>query len=54
VVTLGLPQRFLEHGEREDLLAAAGLDAAGVVRRVREALGPSSVRAREERRAGVR
>jgi 1-deoxy-D-xylulose-5-phosphate synthase len=54
VVTLGLPQRFLEHGEREDLLGAAGLDAAGVVRRVREALGPSSVRAPEERRAGVR
>jgi 1-deoxy-D-xylulose-5-phosphate synthase len=44
VVTLGLPQHFLEHGEREDLLAAAGLDTAGVVRRVREALGPSSVR----------
>jgi 1-deoxy-D-xylulose-5-phosphate synthase len=47
VVTLGLPQRFLEHGEREVLLAAAGLDVAGVVRRVREALGPvAAVRTR--------
>jgi 1-deoxy-D-xylulose-5-phosphate synthase len=47
VVTLGLPQQFLAHGEREDLLAAAGLDARGVVRRVREALGPvAAVRAR--------
>jgi 1-deoxy-D-xylulose-5-phosphate synthase len=47
VVTLGLPQHFLQHGEREHLLAAAGLDAAGVVRRVREALGPvAAVRTR--------
>jgi 1-deoxy-D-xylulose-5-phosphate synthase len=46
VVTLGLPQQFLEHGEREALLAAAGLDVAGVVRRVRETLGLRSVSAR--------
>jgi 1-deoxy-D-xylulose-5-phosphate synthase len=46
VVPLGLPQQFLEHGEREALLAAAGLDVAGVVRRVREALGLRSVPAR--------
>ncbi len=32
VVHLGLPDRFVEHGEREDLLAACGLDAAGIER----------------------
>ena len=35
---LGLPQRFLPHGSRGDLLAEANLDIAGVVRSVREAL----------------
>jgi 1-deoxy-D-xylulose-5-phosphate synthase len=55
LVTLGLPQRFVPHGEREDLLAAAGLDPAGVVRRVREALGPVAARpAQEKRRASAR
>jgi 1-deoxy-D-xylulose-5-phosphate synthase len=55
LVTLGLPQRFVPHGEREPLLAAAGLDAAGVVRRVREALGPVAARpAQEKRRARAR
>ncbi|XZE43136.1 1-deoxy-D-xylulose-5-phosphate synthase [Pirellulaceae bacterium SH467] len=28
--TLGLPDRFIEHGERNDLLADLGLDAAGI------------------------
>jgi 1-deoxy-D-xylulose-5-phosphate synthase len=58
VCTLGLPQRFLPHGERADLLAAAGLDVAGVVRRVREALGVRRVRAvpavQDSRRASAR
>jgi len=55
LVTLGLPQRFVPHGERENLLAAAGLDAAGIVRRVREALGPVAARpAQEKRRASAR
>jgi 1-deoxy-D-xylulose-5-phosphate synthase len=30
VLTLGLPDRFIEHGSRADNLAAAGLDAAGL------------------------
>jgi 1-deoxy-D-xylulose-5-phosphate synthase len=30
VLTLGLPKSFLAHGRRADLLAAAGLDAAGI------------------------
>jgi 1-deoxy-D-xylulose-5-phosphate synthase len=31
VLNLGLPDRFLEHGSREQLLAEAGLDAAGII-----------------------
>ncbi|MGF1547156.1 MAG: 1-deoxy-D-xylulose-5-phosphate synthase [Thiotrichales bacterium] len=31
VLNLGLPDRFQEHGSREDLLAEAGLDAPGIV-----------------------
>lgn len=38
VQTLGLPQEYLPHGERADLLAAAGLDATGVLATVLEAL----------------
>jgi 1-deoxy-D-xylulose-5-phosphate synthase len=38
VVTLGLPQRFLPHGERADLLAAHGLDGGGIAARIRDAL----------------
>jgi 1-deoxy-D-xylulose-5-phosphate synthase len=29
-VRLGLPDRFVEHGERGELLADLGLDAAGI------------------------
>jgi 1-deoxy-D-xylulose-5-phosphate synthase len=29
---LAIPDRFVEHGEREELLAEMGLDAAGLVR----------------------
>jgi 1-deoxy-D-xylulose-5-phosphate synthase len=52
VCTLGLPQRFLPHGERPELLAEVGLDVAGVVRRVREATGPRAVQ--DSRRASAR
>jgi 1-deoxy-D-xylulose-5-phosphate synthase len=30
VLNLGIPDRFIEHGSREDCLASAGLDAAGI------------------------
>jgi len=33
---LALPDRFVEHGEREELLADLGLDAHGIVRACRE------------------
>jgi 1-deoxy-D-xylulose-5-phosphate synthase len=30
VLVLGLPDRFLDHASREQLLAEAGIDAAGI------------------------
>ena len=44
---LGLPDRFIQHGGRGDMLADAGLDAAGIARSVEEYLarhagGPDS------------
>ncbi|MBX7167220.1 MAG: 1-deoxy-D-xylulose-5-phosphate synthase [Pirellulales bacterium] len=33
---LGIPDRFIEHGERNELLADLGLDAAGLARTLRE------------------
>ncbi|UCE31694.1 MAG: 1-deoxy-D-xylulose-5-phosphate synthase, partial [Burkholderiales bacterium] len=35
---LGLPDRFIDHGEQKQLLAQAGLDAAGIERSIREGL----------------
>jgi 1-deoxy-D-xylulose-5-phosphate synthase len=29
---LGIPDRFIEHGERDELLAGLGLDEAGILR----------------------
>jgi len=38
ILMLGLPDRFVEHGDSGQLLADCGLDAAGIVRSVRERL----------------
>jgi 1-deoxy-D-xylulose-5-phosphate synthase len=38
VQRLGIPDRFIEHGERGELLADLGLDAAGIVRACRKGL----------------
>ena len=38
VLTLGLPDEFVEHGSREELLATCGLDASGVLRSVQKRL----------------
>jgi 1-deoxy-D-xylulose-5-phosphate synthase len=38
VVRLGLPDRFVEHAERGELLADLGLDVAGICRSVRQAV----------------
>lgn len=35
VLNLGLPDRYIDHAQREEQLAACGLDATGIVRRVR-------------------
>ncbi|SFD65180.1 1-deoxy-D-xylulose-5-phosphate synthase [Thiohalospira halophila DSM 15071] len=42
VLQLGLPDRFQEQGSREELLAEAGLDAAGIRTAIRERLGESA------------
>jgi 1-deoxy-D-xylulose-5-phosphate synthase len=39
IVRLGLPDHFVEHGERGELLAELGLDANGICQAVRRALG---------------
>jgi 1-deoxy-D-xylulose-5-phosphate synthase len=39
IVRLGLPDRFVEHGERAELLAELGLDVPGICATVRKALG---------------
>jgi 1-deoxy-D-xylulose-5-phosphate synthase len=38
VIKLGLPDTFLEHGNREILLESLGLDAAGIFRTANDAL----------------
>jgi 1-deoxy-D-xylulose-5-phosphate synthase len=40
VLRLGLPDRFIDHGEQGQLLAELGLDQAGIVRSVRARLSP--------------
>jgi 1-deoxy-D-xylulose-5-phosphate synthase len=42
VVRLGLPDRFVEHAERGELLADLGLDVSGLCRAVRKGLGRES------------
>jgi 1-deoxy-D-xylulose-5-phosphate synthase len=39
VTRLGLPNRFIEHGERDELLAELKLDVAGICQTVRAGLG---------------
>src|SRR5262245_29826233 len=39
IVRLGIPDRFIEHAERNELLASLGLDVAGLCRAARRALG---------------
>ena len=39
VLLLGLPDRFIDHGDPALLLASVGLDGAGVAKSIRAALG---------------
>jgi 1-deoxy-D-xylulose-5-phosphate synthase len=43
ILRLGLPDRFIEHAERGELLADLGLDAPGICAAVRNALGRDRV-----------
>jgi 1-deoxy-D-xylulose-5-phosphate synthase len=43
VQRLGIPDRFIEHGERGELLADLGLDVAGIVRACREGLSRAGI-----------
>jgi len=38
---LGIPDRFVEHGDRSDLLADLGLDTAGIANSCRQLAGAS-------------
>ena len=38
VLNLGLPDHFIEHGTREELLAEIGLDCSGIIRAVQKRL----------------
>ena len=38
VLNLGLPDSFMDHGKHEDMLAACGLDNAGVLSAIKERL----------------
>ncbi|MGZ5081800.1 MAG: 1-deoxy-D-xylulose-5-phosphate synthase [Usitatibacter sp.] len=44
VLTLGLPAQFVEHGDSQQLLADCGLDAAGILRSIRERLARAGQR----------
>lgn len=49
---LGIPDRFIEHGERSELLADLGLDASGILRTCRALLQRAHVRTPNARHAG--
>ncbi len=42
ILQLGLPDRFIEHGEPAQLLALCGLDAAGIIHSIEERFGLSA------------
>ena len=46
LLLLGLPDRFVDHGDTQQLLASVGLDAAGIERSIRERFAEVLVPAR--------
>jgi len=42
LLQLGLPDRFIDHGDQSQLLAEIGLDAAGIQKNIEEAYRPNS------------
>jgi 1-deoxy-D-xylulose-5-phosphate synthase len=53
VLNLGLPDHFVEHGSREELLAQVGLDASGILRSIQKRLRSRDLdeKALEQKRA---
>ena len=43
ITRLGIPDRFIEHGERGELLADLGLDAAGIAQACRQAAAKAGI-----------
>ena len=55
LLQIGLPDRFIQHGGRDDMLADAGLDAAGIARSVDEYLARHDSASNRQRSAdGIR
>jgi 1-deoxy-D-xylulose-5-phosphate synthase len=54
LLQLGLPDHFVEHGDPQQLLADCGLDAAGIVRAIRQRLDLNAARATPGIVAGTR
>jgi 1-deoxy-D-xylulose-5-phosphate synthase len=52
IVRLGIPDRFIEHGERGELLAELGLDVSGICRTVRNELGRGTAEGLREKISG--
>jgi len=49
---LGIPDHFIEHGDRQELLAELGLDVAGIVKAARELLSRGASRPETRAHAG--
>jgi 1-deoxy-D-xylulose-5-phosphate synthase len=50
---MGIPDRFIEHGDRSELLAALGLNTAGIVDECRKLCLPAAASGhREDKVAG--
>lgn len=44
LLQLGLPDKFIDHGDAPQLLAQCGLDAAGIAASIRQRLGKKEPR----------
>jgi 1-deoxy-D-xylulose-5-phosphate synthase len=44
ILNIGLPDKFCDHGSREEVLASLGLDADGIERRIRDWLANAAVK----------
>ena len=46
VVNIGLGDEYIQHGTREECLRLAGLDADGILARIRQACGSEEARSK--------